>query len=161
VISADVLKKYDFFRGLADTHLQKLASIATEESHAAGTQVYNIGDPAKKLYAVEEGKLVLVVDSYMGPDRPAMPANVDFVAKGEVMGWSALVEPNLYTLRALCIEKAKLIALDAVALRKMVNDDPILGVKIMQSVAKVIAVRLTHIRIILVGERGLHTMSQY
>jgi CRP-like cAMP-binding protein len=161
VVSADVLKKYDFFSGLADTQLQKLASIATDESHAAGTQIYNIGDPAKKLYAVEEGKVVLVVDSYMGPDRPAMPANVDFVAKGEVMGWSALVEPNLYTLRALCIEKTKLIALDAVALRKMVNEDPVLGVKIMQSVAKVIAVRLTHIRIILVGERGLHTMSQY
>ena len=29
------------------------------------------------------------------------------------MGWSAVVEPYLYTLGALCIDRTKLIALDA------------------------------------------------
>jgi len=159
MVSAEALKKYIFFKGLIDTQLQMIASIATEESHAAGAQIYNIGDPAEKLYIVEEGKLVLVLDSDMGTHRPAMQVNIDFVANGDAMGWSALVEPYKYTLRALCIEKSKLIALDAIALRKIIHDDPVLGLKIMQSLAKLIAGRLTHTRIILVGERGLSTLT--
>ncbi|HUL00122.1 MAG TPA: cyclic nucleotide-binding domain-containing protein [Nitrospirota bacterium] len=160
MLAVELLKKYDFFRGLTDDQLQKLASISADESHAAGTQIYNIGEPAEKLYIVEDGKLVLVLDSYMGPHRPALQVNIDFVAKGDAMGWSSLVEPHKYTLRALAIEKTKLITVDAKALRKMIHDDPVLGVKIMQSLAKLIAARLTHTRIILVGERGLSTLSQ-
>ncbi|HOG18493.1 MAG: Cyclic nucleotide-binding domain protein [Syntrophaceae bacterium PtaU1.Bin231] len=161
MVSAELLKKYDFFSGLTDAQLQKLASIATEESHDAGSQIYKIGDTAKKLYVVEEGKMVMVMDSYMGPSRPPLQVNVDFVTKGDAMGWSALVEPYEYTLGALCIEKSKLIAFDAHALRKTVHDDPVLGVKIMESIAKVIAGRLNHTRIVLVGERGLSALNEY
>jgi len=160
MVTADLLRTYDFFKGLTDAQLQKLVSIATYESYAAETQIYNIGDPAVKLYIVKEGKLVLVMDSFKGPIRPAKQVNVEFVLEGEWMGWSALVEPYKYTLRALCVEKSKLIALDAFALRKMLHDDTVLGFNIMQSVAKLIASRLTHARIILVGEKGLSMLSQ-
>jgi len=160
MVTADLLRTYDFFKGLTDAQLQKLVSIATYESYAAETQIYNIGDPAVKLYIVKEGKLVLVMDSFKGPIRPAKQVNVEFALEGEWMGWSALVEPYKYTLRALCVEKSKLIALDAVALRKMLHDDTVLGFNIMQSVAKLIASRLTHARIILVGEKGLSMLSQ-
>ena len=161
MVSAELLKKYDFFSGLTDAQLQKLASIATEESHDAGSQIYKIGDTAKKLYVVEEGKMVMVMDSYMGPSRPPLQVNVDFVTKGDAMGWSALVEPYEYTLGALCIEKSKLIAFDAHALRKLVHDDLGLGIRVMESIAKVVAGRLNHTRIVLVGERGLSTLSEY
>ena len=160
MVTAELLRTYDFFKGLTDAQLQKLVTIATYESYAAETQIYNIGDPAVKLYIVKEGKLVLVMDSFKGPIRPAKQVNVEFVLEGEWMGWSALVEPYKYTLRALCVEKSKLIALDAVALRKMLHDDTVLGFNIMQSVAKLIASRLTHARIILVGEKGLSMLSQ-
>jgi CRP-like cAMP-binding protein len=160
MVSAEILKKYDFFKGLTDAQLQKLAAISTEEPHADGTQIYNIGDPADKLYVVEEGKLVLVTDSNIGPYRPPLQVNVDFVAKGDAMGWSALVEPYKYTLRAIGLEKTKLIALDAKALRKIVNDDPVLGLKIMQTVSKIVAERLHHTQITLIGERGLSSLSQ-
>lgn len=160
MVSADILKKYEFFKGLTDSQLQKIASIADRETHSAGEQLYHIGDTASKLYLLEEGKVVLVMDSFLGPHRPAMQVNVDFIAKGDAMGWSSLVEPYKYTLRAICLEDSALIAVDAVSLRKALEDDPALGFKVMQSLAKLIAARLTHTRIILVGERGLSTLSQ-
>jgi len=43
----------------------------------------------------------------------------------------------------------------------MMDEDCALGFNIMQSTAKVIATRLTHTRIILVGERGLSTLTEY
>jgi hypothetical protein len=41
------------------------------------------------------------------------------------------------------------------------EDDCELGLKIMQATAKVIASRLTHTRILLVGERGLSHLTDY
>lgn len=77
------------------------------------------------------------------------------------MGWSALVEPHIYTLGALCIDRASLISLDAVKLRALLSRDGRLGYKVMQAIAKVVAQRLNHTRIILVGERGLSHLTEY
>jgi hypothetical protein len=101
------------------------------------------------------------MDNYMGPHKPPMQVTVDMITKGESMGWSAVVDPYLYTLGALCIDDAKLIAIDSFGLRKLMDEDCILGFKLMQVVAKVISARLTHTRIILVGERGLSVVTDY
>ncbi len=101
----------------------------------------------------------MVMDTYMGPHRPSMQVNVDFLARGEVMGWSALIEPHIYTLGGLCISKAELIALDAESLRKMIDEDCAMGLTVMRSTAKIMASRLQHFRVLLVGERRLSTLS--
>jgi len=41
------------------------------------------------------------------------------------------------------------------------EEDAVLGFRIMQAVAKVISTRLTHTRIILIGERGLSNLTDY
>ena len=161
MVPTDLLKEYQFFRGLGDTQLAKLAAIAEEVTYEAGTQMYRKGDPAKNFYVVEEGKVVMVMDSYMGPHRPPMQVTVDIVAKGEVMGWSAVVEPHQYIFGALCIEKSTLIAFEGSKLRDLLQEDPSLGFKIMQETAHVIASRLNHTTIILVGERGLASLTDY
>jgi len=83
------------------------------------------------------------------------------ITRGDSMGWSAVVDPYIYTLGALCINDSDLIAFDAFSLRKIMEEDCRLGFKIMQAVAKIIASRLTHTRIILVGERGSSVSSEY
>jgi CRP/FNR family transcriptional regulator, cyclic AMP receptor protein len=161
MISANQLKGFSFFTGFSDQELEKLAAIASEETYDAGTQMYKIGDPARGLYLVQEGKVVMVMDSYLGSHRPSMQVTVDVIAKGESMGWSAVVEPYIYTLGALCIDRAKLVCLDATGLRRLMDEDACLGYRIMKATARVIANRLIHTRIILVGERGLSTLTEY
>jgi CRP-like cAMP-binding protein len=161
MITADLLKQFAFFKGFSEGELSKLAEIAAEESYKAGFQVYKKGDPASKLYLLQEGKIVMLMDSYMGPHRPPMQVTVDLVTKGEAMGWSAVVEPYLYTLGARCMDDSKAIVFDAEKLRNLLNKDSSLGYKFTQAVAKVIATRLTHTQIILVGERGLSVLTEY
>jgi len=160
MISAELLKEYEICNGMTDEQLQDLASIATEETHDAGSMIYKIGDPAGKLYIVTTGKVAMVMDSYMGPHRPSMQVNVDFLAKGEVMGWSSLIEPHIYTLGGLCVAKTEVIAFEAESLRKLINEDCAMGLRIMQSTARIIAARLQHFRILLVGERRLSALSE-
>jgi CRP/FNR family cyclic AMP-dependent transcriptional regulator len=161
MITASHLKEFAFFKGFSDQELEKLAAVATEEIYDAGTQMYKNGDPARGLFLIREGKVVLVMDGYLGPHKPSMQVTVDVVTKGESMGWSAVVEPYIYTLGALCIDRAKVIALDAPGLRRIMDEDTCLGYRIMKATAQVIANRLTHTRIILVGERGLSTLTEY
>jgi len=161
MISANQLKDFAFFKGFSDREVERLAAAAKEETYDAGTQMYKNGDPARSLFLIQEGKIILVMDSYLGPQRPPMQVTVDVVTRGESMGWSAVVEPYVYTLGALCIDRAKTIAFDAAELRRIMDEDTCLGYRIMKAIAQVIANRLTHTRIILVGERGLSTLTEY
>lgn len=160
MVTVDLLKQFAFFKGFSDEELKKFAAVTTEDSYKAGVQVWKKGDPAKNLYLLEEGKVLMVLDTYVGPHRPPMQVTVDIVTKGEAMGWSAVVEPYLYTLGARCIDESKLLVLDGAKVREILNADKALGFKLMHAVAKVIATRLTHTEIILVGERGLSTLTE-
>lgn len=155
------LREFKYFTGFTEDQLETLAAISTVESYEAGAQMYKKGDPARSLFMCLEGKVVMVMDNYMGPNQAPMQITVDIITKGECMGWSSVVEPYLYTLGALCIDNARFIALDAAKLRSLMNEDCELGYKIMQATAKVISSRLTHTRILLVGERGLSHFTDY
>jgi CRP-like cAMP-binding protein len=159
MVSVDFLKQYSFFKGFNEEQIKNLADIATEESYKAGFQLWQKGDPARNLYLLEEGKIVLVMDTYIGAAKPVMELPVDIVTKGDAMGWSAVVEPYVYTLGARCVNDSKAIALDGAKLRELLNKDTSLGYKFMQAAVKVIANRLTHTQIILIGERGLSVLS--
>jgi hypothetical protein len=64
-------------------------------------------------------------------------------------------------LGALCIADSKAIVFDADKLRELINKETVLGLKFMKAAAKVIANRLNHTQIILIGERGLSTLTEY
>ncbi len=154
MVPVEILKECSFLKGFDDDELNKLSVLASEEKYLAGTHMCQNGDPAKALYLIKKGKIVLYIDNYMGPNKPPMQVTVDMIIGGEAMGWSAVVEPYLYTLSALCIDDTGAIVIDAVGLRKLMNEDFAIGFKIMQAVSKTIANRLTHTRIILVGEKS-------
>jgi CRP-like cAMP-binding protein len=59
-----------------------------------------------------------------------------------------------------CLDDSKVIALDAAKMREILNEDKALGFKFMHAIAKVIRDRLSHTEIILVGERGISTLTE-
>jgi CRP-like cAMP-binding protein len=159
VVSTDLLKNYNFFKGFTNEELKKFADIATEASYKAGVQIWKKGEPAKNLSLLKEGKVLMTLDTYAGPTRPPMQVTVDIVTKGDAMGWSAVVEPYIYTLGGRCIDDSQLINFDSAKVRETLSSDKALGFKFMHAIAKVVAARLTHTEIILVGERGLSVLS--
>jgi len=155
------MKDFTFFKDFSDEQIAKLAPLAKEEKHPSGSLLYQKGDPARILYIIDEGKVALFMTTEMGKNKPPLQVTVDIITKGETMGWSAVVEPYIYTLAARCLDDTKFIAFDAFKLRQLIDEDCALGFKIMQAVSKVISTRLTHTRIILVGERGLSVLTEY
>jgi CRP-like cAMP-binding protein len=161
MISGSQLKEFEFFKGFDDAELELIATVAKEETYDAGSLMYQNGDAARAIFLVLEGKIILVMDGSLGSHRPPLQVTVDVVTKGESSGWSTVVEPYIYTLSARCIDRTRVIAIDGAGLRKLMEDDCLLGMRIMRATAKVIANRLNHTRIILVGERGLSVLTEY
>lgn len=159
MVSPKLLRDTKLFKFCSDQELEKLAAIAVAESYPAGTLLYKEGDPAHHVYIVEEGKVFLEMKTEMGPSRPPMQVTVDVITRGEAMGWSAIVEPYVYTLGALAMEDCKLAAIESGKMRELCDADPALGYRIMKGAAKLLAVRLNHTRILLVGERALSFLT--
>lgn len=156
----DVLRQSIVFQKLTNEQIKKLAAVASFETHPAGTLLYREGDPADKFYIVKEGKVVLDMTCEMGPHMPPRQVTVDVITKGESMGWSAVVEPYIYTLGCLCMDRTTLVAVNSAKLREFIVEDLTMGFEVMKAVAKMISSRLTHTRVLLIGERALGSMTE-
>jgi len=101
------LKDFTFFKDFSNEQANKIALLGKEEKYAAGTLLYQKGHPARSLYLIEEGKVALFMTTEMGTNKPPMQVTVDMITKGETMGWSAVVEPYIYTLAARCLDDTR------------------------------------------------------
>jgi len=155
------LKGSILFKNLTDEEIEKLVPLCEEEGHPAGTELYKEGDFANKLYIVKKGKTALDLKNTMAPYDPPSRMIVDMIAPGDAMGWSALVEPHIFTLSCKCVEECSLISVSGPGLMELMSRECHIGLKVMTAIAKIIATRLTHTRVLIIGERGLHTVTHY
>ena len=151
----DTLKSSELFGGLETAHLEKFSVLCRGGSYKQGMMIFNEGDEAAELYILTDGRVVLEMQVCPVPNRPAIPTALEVVTKGECFGWSALVEPYVYTLSARCMTNCTVLAIKGDMLRKAMADDPVLGYEVMRKLAQLISLRLTHTRLRLTSGLGL------
>lgn len=156
---AAFLKECNVFQGLNDAQIEKLATIAKEEAYPTGALLYKEGDPSSQIYLVQQGKVFLEMKCDMGPTRPPMQVIIDVVTRREAFGWSTFVEPNLHTLSALIAEPTKMIIFDGGRMKALMDEDCQMGFEIMKGLTRLLASRLNHTRVLLIGERALATLT--
>jgi CRP-like cAMP-binding protein len=132
-----VLAEHPFFRNLDASYIQVLVGCASNVRFEAGQTIFREGEPANQFFLVREGKVAIEVYT---PDRGAIV--IQTVGRGEVIGWSWLVEPYLWQFDARAIESTRVIALDGRCLRGKCDADPRLGYEILKRFAHVMAERL-------------------
>jgi CRP-like cAMP-binding protein len=160
MVSIDLLKNFKLFERFSDEELKKFSDLSTKEFYKAGVQLWKKGEPATRLLLLEEGKVIMTLDIDSGPHRPPMQVTVDIAAKGQGLGWSSVVEPYVYTRSVRCLDDSTIIVFDGLKLRELLDSDKALGYKFMQSIARLLRNRLSHIEIILIGERGLSMLTE-
>ncbi len=106
-----VLKECQVFAALDDAELEKIASLAVDKEYEAGTTIFQEGTSASELFVLQEGKvavqMTLPVTPPMTPGQMSRRVTVDVVTRNEMLGWSAIVEPYVYTLTAACLQKQR------------------------------------------------------
>lgn len=144
MIPPDTLKSFTFFSGLNEAEVKSLSIIANEISFQRGEFIFSEDDPARILYLLLDGWVDIVVNM---DDRSNRFGLVSTLTPGDLFGWSALVEPHVYTASTVCASPVKAIGFRGVDLRALFEIDPGLCCVITQKVCQVIATRLCTTRL--------------
>lgn len=144
MVSPELLPRFFLFADLDPSIYKELAAASKEIALKTGEWLFMEGDNADALYLVIEGKIDLKINLDRAGQRRQ---NISTVAEGHMMGWSALVEPYMYTLSAIAIADCRLIALEASAVRDMMERHPEIGYTIMKRLAQAIGARLVNLRV--------------
>ena len=142
MISPELLRRYPYFAGIRDESLKQLAMIAEEKSVPAGTVMFREGDPATHLSVIIKGEVNIQYMLGNGELR-----TVDTLVEGDLLMWSALVEPYKATGQGTATKDTLLARIDGAKLRQLCDREPILGYRLMTKVAKLLANRLEGARV--------------
>jgi CRP-like cAMP-binding protein len=151
----DVIKKSDLFGALGTEHLDAVATYSRGNSYREGDIIFREGDIAEELYILMEGRIVLEMNVQPVPTRPPIPTALEVVSKDEFFGWSALVEPHVFTLSARCLLPCTAVAIKGDMLRKTMSSDPVLGFEVTKKLSQLLSLRLANTRLRLINGIGL------
>ena len=142
MISPEVLRRYPYFGSINVESLKQVAMLADEVTVPAGTQMFNEGDPAQYLYLILRGEVNIQYLLGTGELR-----TVDTLVDGDLLVWSAMIEPYKTTAVGTATKATQLVRISAPKLRELCDKDPLLGYRLTIEVAKLLAHRLESARI--------------
>lgn len=156
-MSKDLLKKLTLLEVLNEKQLNILQPLVEHVNCEQDQTIFSQGEEAQYLYLVVEGEVAIRFNPEDGEIL-----TVARVGKGEVFGWSAALGSHTYTSGAVCLEKAKLLRIEGVALKQLCEEYPETGILILDRLASVIAQRLegTRNQVVAMLHNGLKNTDQ-
>jgi CRP-like cAMP-binding protein len=142
MIPPEWLKKTELFNNLNDSQLKILLSWSSVQSFSQGETIFRQGEGANFLYVLIEGMVDLSVRAEEQVDF--MTSKVE--KEGAVFGTPSLMEPFRYNVTATCIRPTKVLMIRADLLKKKIEEDPLMGMEVMQKLASIYFNRLNDLR---------------
>lgn len=121
--------------GLSQDTYAAMARIARRLHFEEGDTVYRIGDPARDVFIMADGRVRFTIGVGNRPDAMGSIFSV-----GDALGWAALLDDQPRRIAtAVCMEDSTLIALSGEQLFGIFERDPKAGYIVMRRLAKMIA----------------------
>ena len=121
------------FNALSGEEMEELLELTERESYEKGAKVYNRGDKADRIYIVTKGMVSL---RRIEPDE-TIGISFEKRQAGEFFGAACFMEPREYTLTAVCLEDAEVLAIDAGKLFQLCENNFEIGYKFIKEVARI------------------------
>jgi len=131
-MTTTTLEAHEVFRFLRPDQLRSLSESSEELKLEAGEVVYQKGQAPRHLYVVLEGQVVLRM-----PVRKGVSVLVDQLGPGAMFGSCVCMDLATYTLSAQCTEETRLLKIDALLLKKLMDDDLRMGYAIQTQISKI------------------------
>jgi CRP-like cAMP-binding protein len=133
----EAIGKVELFRGLAPHGLERIASIASEETYPLGHKLFSEGDPGEKLYLILEGK-VRISRFVAGMGEEALAV----LGPGAAFGEMALIDEVPRSADAIVHERVKLLSLSKEAMQDLLFLHKDLAYEILWNIVRVLSRRL-------------------
>ena len=148
-VTAALLRDLPTFTGLSDAQLERISEIAVIEELPAQQALLRQGGPAHTLRIVVTGKLSLCIELGGGHERCLVT-----MTRGEVVGWSALLDQATWLASVTAIKPSTVLAIDGATLRGLCEADHELGYHVMRNLFTAVAARLQDTRLQLLDTYG-------
>jgi len=142
MISPERLRRFAYCAGASDELLKQVAMLASERPFDAGEHLFEEGTSARKLLMLESGSVDIV--HTLGSGKAVV---VDTLVGGDLMAWSALLEPHMLTATGVGRTAGRLVEINGQALLGLCKENPEYGLTMMTEVAKTLRARLEATRV--------------
>jgi CRP/FNR family transcriptional regulator, cyclic AMP receptor protein len=129
--------KHPFLKALAPDQTEALSLLATQVQFGLGEPIFRQREAADGFYLIETGEVSL---EYELPGKRTVL--IQRIGPAELLGLSWLFEPYRWEFSAIAISDVTAKFLRAADVRKQCAQDPKLGYKLMEEVARVLTERL-------------------
>ena len=115
----EVLERSQLFRDLDHEQLSMVEKMCAPEVFEPGTIICKQGTEGVKMYVIEEGLVGVILEVGLMAKRQVQSA-----ARFESFGWSAMIEPYIYTVTVKAREKTRALAFNGNELRDFCLANP-------------------------------------
>ncbi|MDF4254226.1 MULTISPECIES: cyclic nucleotide-binding domain-containing protein [unclassified Streptomyces] len=128
---------------------ERVRSLGSEVRFDAGERIFEEGSRADRFWILHTGSATLAM--HIPGHRDVA---IDHVRHGELLGWSWMFQPYVWSLAAQADSPVRALEFDALTVRVLCDEDKALGLAMTRSVAAVMADRLQRCRARLVDLFG-------
>jgi len=130
----------ELFAGLTEGDAARVLALGSHSHLPAGAVLFNLGDAADSLFVLERGRIALTMPMQVrGQQQDVL---IEERSAGQALGWSALVPPHRFTLKAKALVDSEVIALPRIALSEHLSAHQAVGYLVTRNVSAVVGQRL-------------------
>jgi CRP-like cAMP-binding protein len=130
----------ELLRGLAKEDAAGVETLASRVHLKSGAVLFQLGAEADTVYLVQRGRIALTLPVQVaGREEDVL---VEERQAGQTVGWSALIPPHRFTLKATALVDTEVIGLARSALLDYFAANPAAGLAVIRNLAAVIGQRL-------------------
>ena len=130
----------DLLSGLLESDVTTVTALGSPTIAPAGHVIFNLGQQADTIYLVLRGRIALTLPMQIrGGEQDVL---VEERLAGETLGWSGLIPPHRFTLKASATVDSELLSFPRAALLGCFESNPTIGYVVSRNVASVIGHRL-------------------
>lgn len=131
------LKSIYLFKDLDPSELEKISKVAVEKSFSGGQDIFLKGSKADALYVIKMGTVIIKATNSSGDE-----VKIASMATGSHFGELPLLDNEKRSATAQTVESSSLFEFNFESLKKLLLDEPKIGVKVYKALATYLAGRL-------------------
>lgn len=126
--------------GLGSAEAEAVLALGTRRTLGPGAVLFKLGDPAEQMYLITRGRIALTLPmQILGRHEDVL---VEERLPGETIGWSAVIPPHRFTLKASAPLETEVLAFSRAALLGHFAIRPAVGYAVIRNVAAIMGHRL-------------------
>ncbi|MFB3853951.1 MAG: cyclic nucleotide-binding domain-containing protein [Vicinamibacterales bacterium] len=130
----------ELFHGLDAEAARRLAALGVKTVVPAGSLLFALGAPADTVFLIERGRISLTLPVQL--QGREVDLLVEEKVAGQMVGWSALIPPHRFTLKAAAPVEAEVLGLSRAALLDHFAGNPEVAYLVTRNIAAVVGQRL-------------------